>query len=323
MNHTTYQQWLVLHALEELPDDEAALLQEHLTSCPSCRSDLETLNALHRVVATHRPVPADEPLLEQARRQRRIALRQEADRPSIVSALIGRMRDLYSPPVGLALGGACVLLIGILIGRSSSGTEETPSTRTSLFRTASLAAEESIGEPAVRNLQFLERDEQTGDVLISFDAVSEVRMRGNINDESIQRVLARSLVSEKNPGTRLRTVTMLTAQTGGRSTVDAEVKSALITAMETDANPAVRKEALEALIPYLPDEDVTRAFVHVLARDQSTGLRIAAVKALDAASFAGEPSYGQVRRALEDAAKSDGNRFIRITAQQAIEENKP
>src|SRR5512139_3680818 len=100
MNHTTYQQWVILHALEELPADEAALLQEHLRSCPSCRSDLETLNALHRVVAAHRPVPADEPLLDQARRQRRIALRQEAERPSIFSALIGRMRDLYSPPVG-------------------------------------------------------------------------------------------------------------------------------------------------------------------------------------------------------------------------------
>lgn len=323
MNHTTYQQWLVLHALEELPDDEAALLREHLTSCPSCQSDLETLNALHRVVAAHRPVPADEGLLEQARRQRRIALREEADHLSIVSSLIGRMRDLVSPPVGLALGGACVLLIGILIGRSISGLDEAVPARTSLFRTASLAAEESIGEPAVRNLQFQERNEQTGDVVISFDAVSEVRMRGNIHDESIQRVLARSLVGEKNPGTRLRTVTMLSAQTDGRSTVDAEVKAALITAMETDANPAVRKEALESLIPYLPDEDVTRAFVHVLSRDRSTGLRIAAVKALDAASFAGAPSYGQVRRALEDAARSDGNEFIRIRAQQSIEENKP
>jgi HEAT repeat protein len=130
-------------------------------------------------------------------------------------------------------------------------------------------------------------------------------------------------LAEKNPGRRLRTVNMLAAQSGERPPLSAEVKVALIAAMENDPNPAVRKEALESLIPYLPDEDVTRAFVHILSRDQTTGLRIAAIKALDAASFTGQPAYPNVRRALEDAAKSDDNKFIRIRAQQAIEEKKP
>jgi hypothetical protein len=311
--------------LEELPAEEALLLEEHLTSCPACRSELGKLQALHRVVAEHRPVRVEEHLLEEARRQRRIALREETERRPLLSALVGQVREFLSPPVRLALGGALVLGLGIFLGRSVIPPEKggRAAREGSLFRTAALGPEESVSEPAVRDLQFHSRNEESGNVEISFEAVSRIRMRGNIHDESIQRVLARSLMAEKNPGTRLRTVNLLTARAAESTPISAEVKAALIAALKGDANPAVRKEALESLIPYLPDDEVTRAFVHILSHDQNTGLRIASIKALDAAALSGQPAYLQVREALEDAARSDANKFIRIKAQQAIEEKTP
>ena len=94
------------------------------------------------------------------------------------------------------------------------------------------------GESQITNIRFLDRNTQNGDVEFTFETITPVHIRGNVNDENVQKVLARALVSDQNAGIRLRAVNMIGTQTEqkqiGTPGLDAEVKTALITALLHD-----------------------------------------------------------------------------------------
>lgn len=178
------------------------------------------------------------------------------------------------------------------------------------------------GDTRIANVRFIKSDVSGGEMEFTFDAVSPVHMKGNINDERVQKVLAHALVNDENPGVRLRSVSAFSTQIQKLKMPDKEVKAALILALKTDANPGVRKEALKALQSFPFDDDIKQAFLDVLMRDENPALRIAAINSLDSARTQVQGSDKDLLEVLKQRIQTDDNSYIRIRAKAVMEEIK-
>ena len=322
MDHRTYTDWLVLSLYEELDDDARMMLEEHLRTCASCPGELERLRAFHATATKRRPVEVTERLIQDARRERRLAWRARAEDRTPIDKLAEMLGTLFPPRARLALGGAALLVAGFAAGWAVLRTTETGQTIDSagIVRTAADGTSFEQGDGRIQNLRFLNRDAKTGDVEVVLETVTPIRFRGNVNDERVQRILAHALIGEENAGTRLRAVNMLADRGETRTAVDENVKQSLISALKYDPNFSVRKEALSVLENYLPDADAVQAILYILAHEKNTGMKVAAINALDPKKNSSQPRSSDVVNALRQAAENEPNTYIRIRAQAALQE---
>jgi anti-sigma factor RsiW len=318
MKHKQFEEWLQLSLYHELSEQERVLLDNHLTTCKQCQRNLDELKKLHTTLAYRQSVAAQESLLQDARRNLRSRIHAGAAQKSLWGKVKDVLDGILAPPVQAALGGVAMIAMGIFVGYFAF---KTPSEKSlAMKQTAAMEA----GESQITNIRFLDRDAQTGDVEFTFETITPVHIRGNVNEEHVQKVLARALVSDQNAGTRLRAVNMIGTQTGQRQNrvpgFDAEVKSALVTALLHDRNLGVRKEALSVLRNYLPDPVIVRAFLQVLANEKNTGLKIAAINSLDLSQYENQPVNREILEMFKNKAQSDDNNYIRIKAKTALQE---
>ena len=322
MKHKQFDEWLQLSLYDELSEQERALLDNHITMCDKCRNELEDLKKLHSTLAHYKPAEVQEPLLHDARRSLRLRIHADSTQDSLRSKVKDALDKIFAPPLQIALGGIAVLALGILVGYF---VFKAPLEKSFvLHQTAAMSSAMETGESQIANVRFLDRNAQTGDVEFTFETVTPVRVRGNVNDEKLQRVLARALISDQNAGSRLRAVNMIGTQTeqkqAGAPGLDVEVRSALITVLLHDRNLGVRKEALQVLRNYLPDPVIVRAFLDVLANEKNTGLKISAINSLDLSKYENQPVNREILDMFKQKAQSDDNNYIRIRAKAALQE---
>jgi HEAT repeat protein len=147
-----------------------------------------------------------------------------------------------------------------------------------------------------------------------------MHVRGNINDEKVQKVLARALVNEENAGVRLQTVNAIASQGPNPKNFDPEVKAALISALKGDENPGVRQQALRVLLRQTLDNEIKQALVYTLTHDNNSGMRIAAINGLAAASMDGHHFDQDILTIIKQKMDSDKNNYVRRQARTVIEE---
>ena len=117
MTHDEYKDLLFLSASGEIDPDEKAVLERHLQTCDGCRKEYEDLRTLHGALIAHRVgIEPDERLLNEARQEFRIVLRNEVARRS---AWFGWFDPgVIAPAARFALGAAFTLAVGLFLGRS-------------------------------------------------------------------------------------------------------------------------------------------------------------------------------------------------------------
>ena len=323
MRHKQFEEWLQLALYDELTEREKTLFDNHLTSCESCRIELDQMKKFSAIIAQRKPVAVPEALLQDSRRDLRLRLQDKAAGRSLFGKIKDAVDDLLAPQRQAALVGITALAIGVLAGffifRSSSE-------KSLLIQQAgSISPVMEAGESQIANIRFIDRDTRSGNVDFTFETITPVHIRGNVNDEYVQKVLARALVSNQNAGVRLRAVNMIgdQAEQKGAPGLDKEIKSALIAALLHDPNLGVRKEALQALQHYLPDSAIVRVFLTVLANEKSTGLKVAAINSLDLSKYENQPISGDIQSMLKSKIQSDDNNYIRIRAKAALQEVRP
>jgi hypothetical protein len=318
MKHKQYEEWLQLSLYHELSEQERTLLDNHIITCERCRKDLDELNKLHSALAHRKLVVVQEPLLQDARKNLRLRIHAESSEKLIWDKMKDTLDGIVTSPVQTALGGIAMVAIGILVGYFVF--RESAENFLPIQQTASM----ETGDYQITNIRFIDRDTQTGNIEFTFETVTPVHIRGNVNEERIQKVLARALVSNQNVGTRLRAVSMIGIQREQRQNnfqkFDEEVKSALISALLHDKNLGVQKEALGVLRNYLPDPVVVRAFLQVLANEKNTGLKIAAINSLDLSQYENQPVGNEILEMFRNRIQSDDNNYIRIKAKTALQE---
>lgn len=310
MNHKHYRQLLQISFYGELAAEEKSGLDQHLTQCAECRGEVENLKKLHAIVAQHRRITMSHQMLDDARRQLRLSLTEKLSRPPLWERII-------EPVYKISFSGIVTLGIGFVIGYVMSST---PQVRAVLGDDADQVIPVLEGDANISNVRFLDPDATDGEIEFTFDLVRPVRLKGDINDPQIQKILAHALVNSQNPGVRLRTVSALSDQVVPQH--GKEIREALLDAITSDANPAVRKEAL-ALLQKLPfDNEIKDAILYVLRNDQNSGVRIAAITGLEQFKDQSILKDQEVLSVLREKIETDENNYIRLIARNFLEENK-
>ncbi len=332
MNHKQIKELLPIYLYGDLTADEAKEVQLHLAACGECRAELESLKAFNDVVSNQPAVEVTDKLLNEAREELHTALRRETIRHSVFEKIVEGVTGIFTPRYQFASGAAAALLVGIGIGYiffHQTNVEQTKeagtslATETSQSNPQSAAADFLHGDTRTDNLHFLNLDPQSGQVEFTFDAVTPMRVKGNVNNAQVQKVMAHAIVNSDNPGVRLKAVNALAEQggsvTGGRD-ADPAVKSALVIALKSDGNPGVRREALRALLQMPFDKEIKEAVLFVLLHDKNSGMRVAAINGLELTSHEKRMNDADVLNALKKKMHSDDNNYVRLQARTALQE---
>jgi len=276
MNHNEFKKRILISLFGELSKNEQAELEEHLKSCEECRNELEQQTHLLSLVSKHKTLEVDESLLQDARSQLRGAIRAERQRKNLFDNITQFFTGLITVPYRAALSGVTVLAAGLFLGylffHSSPvipiNIDENPDSNQTF----------SENDVKIKNIQFIDPVASDGEVEFTFDAVKQMHIKGNVNDQKVQSILTYAMLNEQNPGARLNSINAMDSDAPQK--FDNDIKDALVTVVMTDENPGVRKEALNYLSKFPYDEDIKQAYIHVLTADSVTGLRIAAINAL-------------------------------------------
>ncbi|HCA80319.1 MAG TPA: hypothetical protein DEP53_11370 [Bacteroidetes bacterium] len=318
MKHEQLQELLHLSLYHELDDDQRNVLDQHMKTCADCSAEMAKLQKLDNLLQSGHRVEVTDHLLDEARRELRVALRLEQSRRLRFSEWLDRLNIMPVPAARLALGGAATLVVGLSLGylvfspdRASEGIGVMPAVGQAVVER---------NEPRVSGFRFIQQPQEGGGVEVAFDLVTPVRMKGNVADNAIQRVLAQALLSEENPGARIRTVSALADQVDSSKKPDEEIKRALIQALKSDGNAGVRKEALKALQKLPVDKVIKDALLYLLSHESNPGIRVEAINYLDKFVLSDKPYDTDILKVLKERMQSDNNNYVRIRAKNVYEE---
>jgi hypothetical protein len=329
MKHTQFKEWLQLSVIDELKDDERSLLDIHLHECSACRAELKEMQKFQSIIAQQDSIDVSDMLLQEARQQLHTALFQERLKKSWWKDAFEPIYEYVFLEHKLAIGGAAMAALGMFVGyvvfvppRATTGKmtlQERPLVQEAMHVDG---RKDSFTQDATRtsNLHFIDSDAEDGVIEFTFDAVTPMHVRGNVNDDRVQKVLARALMNEENAGVRLRTVGAIASRNQGGKNSDPEVKAALISALKQDVNPGVRQEALRVLLRFPLDTEIKQALLYTLTHDRNSGNRIAAINGLASASMEGHSIDQDVLNVLKKKTQSDNNNYVRRQARTVMQE---
>ncbi len=355
MKHAHFKEYICLSAYDELGSEERRLLDAHLAVCGECRTEMSEMTGIVSAIdSTSFNVPDE--LLDEARAELHAALvRTQAGKPAR-TGILDAITSALVPGWRIAFGGLAMTVLGLFLGYLLFSPGERPVQTDSAYGTAAaesvrvgdqtgregnaaapaadaehtLAKEDATaavsdavfekGGSRAANIRIVRADARTGEIEFLFDAVSPVHVRGNVNDERVQKVIVRTLRDEENAGVRLKAVSMIMTNTDESPRIDTRMKAALIAAVKTDENAAVRNAVLDVLRLYIRDADVQRALAYVLVNDRNAGVRVTAINILASARLDGCVLNKAVLDILKRKIQFDKNLFIRNQSRNVLQE---
>ena len=307
MEHNKYKELLILYSYNELKKEERNEFELHLLECDSCKSELEELVKFHKLVKTNLAEELDEDTLFEARQEllaeirvlNRKKFRFQKVWYFLTAPTSGSLKFAYSFASVVVFTTAAYVLFFNNPGNKMQTSGDLVN-----------------GGSKLTNLQFINKDFEKGEVEITYDKVVPVKVKGNVNDFEIQKVLAKSLLDNENPGVRLRTVSAIFSEK--RESTTGVLKDALLKAMMHDNNPGVRKEAMNALCSIPFDGQIRDAMIYVLQNDKNSGLRIQAINCLSEKNDIKKLSDPNTINVLREKMQEDENSYIKLRAKTIL-----
>ncbi len=326
MNKEKFIEQAHLYLLNELDANEKTVLENLMLENDELRAEYDSIKTLYEMIEENRPGEVDEKLLTSARYSLMRAVRSESVEPIFKYKVIQLLKNIFIGNYKLTFGGAGIFLIGLFVGYIffvSSSVERPMITTSQPVDIDKMQSGVESGDVKISNIRIPTNITGGAEIEVSFDAVKPISYKGNADDPFIQRLLASALMTEKNPGLRLRTVNTIALQLENEKTnIDPKVKSALITALKVDSNPAVRKEALNALVKFPFDGEIRDAYLFVLSNDRNSGMRVSAINALAQLKVDGNSLDEKIINVLNRKAENDESDFIRLRAASLVQEVK-
>lgn len=321
MTHEDFKEMVYMFSMGELPSKHSEILQNHLLECEECSNELNSLMQLKAAMTKNKPVPFNESILEQARTELKSQIAKEENRTSGVSSFLDKLSALFFGDYKVAFSAVSTLMIGIFVGYLFFAPGKSSVVIPNNNETIDVEKIEQSGMQ-ISNIRFKNPFAADGEVEVSFDAVKPISFKGDMNDAATQRLLAAALVSNDNPGLKLKTINTIASQPMEKFNVDPKVKEALITSLKVDENPGVRREALNVLMRFPIDPEIRDAFLFVLSNDQNSGLRVAAINALSNFKINDVSLDDEIINVLNEKAENDENEFIKLRAASLLKEVK-
>ncbi len=307
MEHKKFEEMLILYSWNELKKDERNEFERHMLGCNSCKNELEVLTKFHEMIKTNLTEELDEDALFESRQELLAQIRNLNRKKFQFSKVWEFLTTPTSGSLKLAYSVASVVIL-FAVGYFA------------FFNKPNIQLQSQNGiaqvESNITNLQFISSNFDKGEVEISYDQITPVKLKGNVNDPEIQKILAQSLIDNENPGVRLKTVNaILSEKSAGTSNV---FKDALIKAMMYDNNPGVRKEAMNVLCNLQFDDQIRDAMIYVLQNDKNSGLRIQAINCLEVKNDLQKITDPNTINVLKKKMEEDENSYIKLRAKTIL-----
>lgn len=310
MNCGIFQQTAALYVYDELEDALKHELEMHAAQCAKCQQELTQLRALKTVFS----IPAyEEPsanMLAASRMRLQESLEHEHRAAHwsrfLTFDLAGWMHQLrFSPAL------AAVLVIGGFAGGALTTYRIAAHPDKGLAGIASVTGG-APQEASIAGIRGIEQDpNDPTQVHIKFDRVTPDQVQGSVNDPKIQELLLFAARSQRNYGTRMDSINLLTQSA---SSEDKQVREALMYALRYDKNPGVRLRAMDGLRDYVAtDTRVRDAVLDALMKDTNPGVRTQAINLLQTVK-----ADSTVRETFSALAKNDKNAYIRTESQRVL-----
>src|SRR6266851_3711303 len=311
---------LVFYVCEEVSDEERKQVKAHLVNCEACSAQLVEERELQEIVAgglqTADEFDSSGILLSQCR-----------------SELAEALDDLSAPPVQerwrpfgwlrrwMALrpawSGALLVLLGILLGTQAIPLLQTRSNDGASGPAMNVMArpqitEDQLAKMAVAGINFSPaQGSAPGTVQLQLSAEQPLVLSGNVEDTDMRRALTYIVESGErfDAGVRLDCLEALKA-----AARDQQVRQALIAALEHDANPGVRVEAVNVLVGSLQPEQSDEVIPDGASGPPSAQL---GSPNEDAASL------DRVVRVLQQLQRRDPSRYVRLRSAAALRQIGP
>ncbi|NWF90131.1 MAG: HEAT repeat domain-containing protein [Ignavibacteriaceae bacterium] len=307
MEHKKFEEMLMLYSWNELKKDERNEFERHMLGCDSCRNKLEELKQLNDLVTANVSEEIDENALFESRQE----LLAEVRNLNRKKNNFFKIWEFITTPSSRSLKFAYTIAsIAILFSVGYFAFVSKSSLHTIISKNITQS------ESSITNLQFLNSNFEKGEVEISYEQVTPVMLKGNVNDPQIQKVLAQSLIDNENPGVRLKTVNAILSEKPISTTN--VLKDALIKAMKYDDNPGVRREAMNALCNLHFDTQIRDALIHVLQNDKNSGLRVQAINCLDLLADQQKIKDQNTINVLKKKIEEDENSYIKLRAKTIL-----
>jgi len=287
---------LPLFLYGELSFEEEEQLEVHIDECDGCRDALTREKLLFKSLDAAEMAPSLE-LLAECRAQLRERLQHVAPERSSFWDKIRQGFTInfhFAPGIAQPIGALAMLAIGFF------GARMTPASFPGSFRSAGLV------EPASSRVRYVE-PVGSGRVQIVVDETTQRTLSGNLDDQSIQRLLLTAAKDPSDAGLRVESVNLLKSQPQS-----AAVRSALLYAVQHDSNAGVRLKALDGLKDFADDPETRQTLTQVLLKDDCPGVRTQVIDLLiqhHADSMVG---------VLQEVMGKEQNGYIRMRCQRAL-----
>jgi len=298
-----YRKWVWLKLYDELNEDQNAELVAHLNNCPDCVIDLEEINETKILLDKKIQLKPTVSFLEQNRTElhQRLLLATQPKYRSNWKKKIWEIVSLdFSPALRFSTAVA-MLLIGFLGGSLvyKAKTLEEDFTKQQFS---------SLSETNITGVESIDYDPETRQVSMKLNTMKQLTVQGDMERPEIKQLLAQTLISEKRPNIRLKTVGALALS----KSYDNQVINALSKVLEKDENPGIRLKAIR-LLTKMPINTsikniVTKVLVNVLLKETNSAIRNEAIDGLN------KLRNGSVDPIIYNAAKNDSSEYVRSQA---------
>ena len=223
------RQNILFYVYNELEDDARYEVEQHLTRCPACATELKATRKFH---ATLSEMPVVEPapnLLAASRMRLQEAL--ETTQPGgfwqrvILEPAMWLRQIRMAPALAAAIfivgfGGGIGATYNFLSERGGGGGGPEP------------PLAQPLESSAIAGIRSVTQEPGSNQVSIKYDTVLTQEAQGSLNDQRIQQLLLFAARSNYNSGVRMDSVDLLT-----QAPDDSRVREALMYALQNDSNP--------------------------------------------------------------------------------------
>ena len=181
------------------------------------------------------------------------------------------------------------------------------------------------GRPDINNVQFVDADPSDGQISIGFDITQHMTVSGSPTDKSMVRLLSYVMQSEDRVSpSRTRTIDWVRDNYAKSGNNDPEIAQALAKVLRNEQHEGVRIKAADTLNTLSPGTLVTGeatrdALIEALKSDPNPAVRLKAVEALARMASSGkqlDPAAIDMLR--EKASQNDENLYVRVKAAEAL-----
>ena len=310
------QQEIALFAYGELPHDQCPALEGHLATCHRCQEEFAAVQALQQAMAL---APAQEPsanLLAQAR----LRLEEALDNMPRGGWLL-RFSQRFSQGMGrlraAPVAVSTVLVAGLTVGGLSgyrAGEHAQEANQSPLI----LHDENGNEAPAkIANVSSIVQEPNSQNVEVRYDRLVPESAHGSLDDPQIRQLLLLATKNRLNADVRGDSVGLLADECrAGHECADGPIRNALMVALRYDKSANVRLKALEGLQPYVADDIRVRdAVLETVMSDADPAVRTQAISLLEPVE-----ADSSVRQVLHTVSMKDESPQIRTVSRQVLDQ---